>query len=189
MDGTGGPSTSVGTSLFPSPYPLAPNPSVVIKRDRRSPARGLEHLTIECVAPELDGGRHAVKRVLGDTVWVSTDIFKEGHDLLAARAIYRGPGDTGWSQAALTFDYDMDRWFGSFTVDRIGLWKFTIEGWTDAFGTWRSELKKKVDADQDVHVELLEGALLVRAAARRAKSPPVRASLLQTARIFEDRRD
>jgi starch synthase (maltosyl-transferring) len=41
----------------------------------------------------------------------------------------------------------------------------------------------------DVHVELLEGALLVRAAARRAKPPAVRASLMQTARILEDRRD
>src|SRR5919197_1370177 len=187
MDGPGGPSTSVSTSLFPSPYPLAPNPSLVTKRDRRSQARGFEHLTIECVAPELDGGRYAVKRVVGDRVWVSADIFKEGHDQLAARVIYKGPGDTGWSQTPLTFDYDSDRWFGSFTVDRLGLWKFSIEGWTDAFGTWRSELKKKVDADQDVHVELLEGALLVRAAARRAKSPPVRASLLQTARMFENR--
>ncbi len=189
MDGSGGPSTSVSTSLFPSPYPLAPNPSVVSKRDRRSPARGLEPLTIECVAPELDGGRYAVKRIVGDTIWVSADIFKEGHDQLAARAIYKGPGDIGWSAASLTFDYDSDRWFGSFVVDRVGPWKFTVEGWTDAFGTWRSELRKKVDVGQDVHVELLEGALLVRAAARRAKTPAVRALLLQTARIFEDPRD
>src|SRR5256885_1200275 len=179
MDGSGGPSTSVSTSLFPSPYPLAPNPSVVSKRDRRLPARGLEPLTIECVAPELDGGRYAVKRVVGDTIWVSADIFKEGHDQLAARAIYKGPGDTGWSAAPLTFDYDSDRWFGSFVVDRVGPWKFTVEGWTDAFGTWRSELRKKVDVGQDVHVEVLEGALLVRAAARRAKTPAVRALLLQ----------
>ena len=188
MDGTAGRSSTPRTQLFANPYPLAPNPAVS-KRDRRSTARSLDHLTIECVAPELDAGRYPVKRVVGDTVWVGADIFKEGHDLLAARAIYKGPGDAGWSSAPLTFDYDGDRWVGSFVVDRIGMWKFTVEGWTDAFGTWRSEFRKKVDAGQDVHVELLEGALLVRAAARRAKSPPVRASLLQTARIFEDRLD
>jgi starch synthase (maltosyl-transferring) len=175
--------------LFPNPHPLAPNPPAQAKRDRRSPTRGCEHLVIECVTPELDGGRYAVKRVIGDRVWVGADIFKEGHDLLAARVIYKGPGDTGWSATALSFDYGDDRWFGFFTVDRVGMWRFTVEGWTDAFGTWRSELRKKVDAGVDVHVELLEGALLVRAAARRAKSPPIRASLLQTARIFEDRRD
>ena len=149
----------------------------------------MDHLTIECVSPELDDGRYAVKRVIGDTVWVGADIFKEGHDLLAARAIYKGPGDTGWSATPLVFVFENDRWFGSFAVDRVGLWRFTVEAWTDAFGTWRSELRKKVDAGVDIHVELLEGALLVRAAARRAKSPPIRASLLQTARMFEDRRD
>ena len=175
-------------SSLANPYPLAPNPAVN-RRDRRSTSRGLDHLTIECVTPELDAGRYAVKRVIGDRVWVGADIFKEGHDLLAARAVYKGPDDSGWSSAPLTFDFDGDRWYGSFVVDRIGLWKFTVEGWTDSFGTWRSELRKKVDAEQDVHVELLEGALLVRAAARRAKSPAVRASLLQTARMFEDRQE
>ncbi|HEY2377797.1 MAG TPA: alpha-1,4-glucan--maltose-1-phosphate maltosyltransferase [Gemmatimonadaceae bacterium] len=144
---------------------------------------------IECVTPGLDGGLYAVKRVVGDRVWIGADIFKEGQDLLAARAIYKGPGDPGWCSSPLTFDFDNDRWFGSFVVDRLGMWRFSVEAWTDAFGTWRSELRKKVDAEQDVHVELLEGALLVRAAARRAKSPPIRASLLQTARMFEDRRD
>ncbi|HEY2855703.1 MAG TPA: alpha-1,4-glucan--maltose-1-phosphate maltosyltransferase [Gemmatimonadaceae bacterium] len=181
-------SARVSTQRFANPYPLAPNPAVN-RRDRRSSGRGLDHLTIECVTPELDGGRYAVKRVVGDTVWIGADIFKEGHDLLAARALYKGPDDTGWRSAQLTFDFDSDRWYGSFEVDRIGLWKFTVEGWTDAFGTWRAELRKKVDAEQVVDLELLEGALLVRAAARRAKSPAVRASLLQTARIFEDRKE
>ena len=179
----------MSTTLFSNPYPLAPNPPSPTKRERRAPGRGCDHLVIECVTPALDGGRFAVKRVIGDRVWVGADIFKEGHDQLAARVIYKGPGDTGWSATPLVFDFDNDRWFGFFTVDRVGMWRFTVESWTDAFGTWRGELRKKVDAGQDVHVELLEGALLVRAAARRAKSPPIRASLLQTARIFEDRRD
>ena len=86
---------------------------------------------------------------------MGADIFKEGHDLLAARVTFMGPGDTGWCNAPLKFDFDADRWYGSFVVDRIGLWTFTVEGWTDAFGTWRTELRKKVDADQDVRVELL----------------------------------
>ena len=44
----------------------------------------MDHVVIECVSPELDAGRHPVKRIVGDTVWVGADIFKEGHDLLAA---------------------------------------------------------------------------------------------------------
>jgi starch synthase (maltosyl-transferring) len=88
----------------------------------------------------------------------------------------------------MTFNYDADRWTGSFTVDRVGRWRYTVEAWTDAFGTWRSGLRKKVDADQEVHLELAEGAQLVRAAARGAKGA-VRATLQQTARVLEDRRE
>jgi starch synthase (maltosyl-transferring) len=161
-------------------------------RDRRASARAPEHLTIECVTPELDGGRYPVRRVVGDVVWVGADIFKEGHDLLAARLLVRPPavapasgsGSASWSASPLVYNFDTDRWYGSFRVDRVGVWSFAVEGWTDVFGTWRGELRKKVDAGQDVGLELQEGALMVRAAARRAKSPAVRASMLETARAM-----
>src|SRR4029079_13658736 len=39
---------------------------------------------IENVYPELDGGRFPVKRVVGDTVEVWADIFRDGHDKIAA---------------------------------------------------------------------------------------------------------
>jgi starch synthase (maltosyl-transferring) len=159
------------------------------KTDRRSQPRRVEYLLIECVTPELDAGRYPVKRIVGDTVTVGADIIKEGHDLVGARIIYKGPGDTDWSEAPLSYDYDSDRWTGSFTVDRIGRWTFSVEAWTDRFGTWRSDLKKKIDAGQDVEVELSEGAQFAKAAARGAKSAPVRASLNMTAKMLEDRAD
>jgi len=148
----------------------------------------LEHIVIECVAPELDGGRHPVKRIAGDTVWVGADIVKEGHDLLAAQVIYRGPDDTDWCSAPLAYDFDSDRWYGAFKVDRIGKWTFTIEAWTDRFGTWRSDLKKKLDAGQQVQTELAEGAELIRAASRTTRAGAARATLLMTAKILDDRR-
>jgi len=36
------------------------------------------------VAPAIDGGRFAIKRVVGETVTVTADIFAEGHDELTA---------------------------------------------------------------------------------------------------------
>jgi len=144
---------------------------------------------IECITPEVDDGRHAVKRVVGDVVWVGADIFKEGHDQLAARVLYMGPSDSTWRTAAMRYDYDADRWFGAFVVDRVGRWSFTVEAWTDSFAAWRGDFTKKLDAGQDVSSELLEGAQLVRAAARSAKAAPARASLQLTARVLEDRRD
>ncbi|HEY0994985.1 MAG TPA: alpha-1,4-glucan--maltose-1-phosphate maltosyltransferase, partial [Gemmatimonadaceae bacterium] len=111
---------------------------------------------------------------------------KEGHDLLAARLLVQGPGEDRWSQVPMAYDFDTDRWYATFEVDRIGRWCFTVEAWTDAFGTWLAGLRKKVDAGVDVSVELLEGAALVRQAARRARFGNDRATLLNTAAVLED---
>ena len=159
------------------------------KADRRTRARRLEHLYIEHVTPQLDGGRFLVKRVVGDIVIAGADILKEGHDQVGARVLYRGPGDENWSSAPMAFDYDSDRWYGAFHLDRIGRWTFTVEAWTDRIGTWRSATKKKLDAGQDVTNELQEIALMARAASRSAPSGPSRASLLMSAKMLEDRRD
>ena len=166
------------------PTPLATRKSP----DRRARARRTEHVVIECVTPELDGGRYPVKRIVGDLVWVGADIIKEGHDQIAAQVISRGPGDSEWSSAPLHYDFDTDRWYGAFVVDRIGRWSFSIEAWTDRFATWRSDLKKKLDAGQQIHTELAEGAELIRAASRTARSQSARASLAMTAKILADRR-
>ncbi|MHB1074155.1 MAG: alpha-1,4-glucan--maltose-1-phosphate maltosyltransferase [Gemmatimonadaceae bacterium] len=159
------------------------------KTERRTASRAFERVVIECVTPELDAGRHPVKRILGDLVEVGADIYKEGHDLLAARLLVQGPGENRWRQVPMAYDFDTDRWYATFEVDRIGRWCFTVEGWTDAFGTWLAGLRKKVDAGVDVRVELLEGAALVRQAARRARFGNDRATLLNTAAVLEDEQE
>jgi starch synthase (maltosyl-transferring) len=152
--------------------------------DRRSPTRGLAHLTIECVTPELDCGRYPVKRCVGDVLQVGADVFKDGHDVLAAQIVVRAPDDPAWS-ALMRYDQDVDRWFGEFPLDRIGRWHYTVEAWTDAWETWRTGFRKKVDAGVDVRVELKEAAQLIRAASRRADRGPARAALAQSAKMFE----
>src|SRR6266567_219597 len=49
-------------------------------------------IAIEDVQPQLDGGRWPVKRVVGDTIEVSADILKEGHDALVARVFFQPVG-------------------------------------------------------------------------------------------------
>jgi starch synthase (maltosyl-transferring) len=159
------------------------------KTDRRSKPRRFEYLLIECVTPELDAGRYPVKRIIGDVVHVGADIIKEGHDLVAARVIFKGPDDDDWMSSPLVYDFDDDRWTGSFPVTQIGRWVFTVEAWTDRFGTWRSDLKKKVAAGQDVQLELLEGAQFARTASKSTRNAAARASLLMTAKLLEDRRE
>src|SRR6185503_3672141 len=50
-------------------------------------------IVIEHVRPAVDDGRYPVKRVAGATLTVTADIFKEGHDLLAASIRFRAAGD------------------------------------------------------------------------------------------------
>ena len=149
---------------------------------RRPPAP----LVIECVRPELDAGRYPVKRVVGDTFEVRADILKDGHDLLSARIRYSGPGDVEWRTVPMHYEQNADQWIGGFKVDRAGRWVYTVEAWTDRFGTWRSELQKKVGAGQDVSSELLEGAELVDAVARRARFGDVRNALRAAALHIRD---
>jgi starch synthase (maltosyl-transferring) len=126
-------------------------------------------LVIENVTPKLDGGRYPIKRMIGSVLEVSADIFKDGHDLIAARILYRRPGETEFRAAPFNYRFDPDRWHGTFKVDQIGLWQYTVEAWPDRFGTWRSELGKRLNAGQDVRPELLEGAsLLARLAVKLA---------------------
>jgi starch synthase (maltosyl-transferring) len=125
-------------------------------------------LVIEEVEPQIDGGRHPVKRVVGDRLRVGADLFMDGHSLIRARIRYRRPGERRWRHAPLRYHFDPDRWSGSVELDRIGLWAFSVEGWPDAWGSWCADLRKRIDAGQDLAPELLEGVALLRRAAARA---------------------
>ena len=58
-----------------------------------------------------------------------------------------------------------DRFCAAFTVDRLGRWLYTVESWLDDWATFTWGLQRKNSAGQDVAVELISGAELVRAAA------------------------
>ncbi|MFN2400439.1 MAG: alpha-1,4-glucan--maltose-1-phosphate maltosyltransferase [Gemmatimonadaceae bacterium] len=143
-------------------------------------------MVIECVTPILDGGRFPIKRIVGDALLVSADIFKDGHDIIAARVRYRAQNERDWRYAPMTHDYSKDRWFGGFRLDQVGTWTYSVEAWTDEFTTWRSELGKKLKDGQNVGIELLEGAALVDAAARKTRFGDARTSLKAIAVVLRD---
>jgi starch synthase (maltosyl-transferring) len=123
-------------------------------------------IEIENVYPEIDAGRFPAKRVVGDTVEVWADLFRDGHDKLAAVLKYAFE-DEEWREAPFSF-HDNDRWVARFEPDRVGRWRYTIEAWTDRFESWRDDVAKKREAGQDVDLELVEGSHLVEAAVAHA---------------------
>ena len=133
----------------------------------------MPRVVIEQVTPILDCGRYPIKRPVGSLIEVGAAIFKDGHDLIAARVVCRPPGGE-WQAFPLVYRFDPDRWYGSFRVDRLGRWQYNIEAWPDHFGTWRADLGKRIDAGQDVRGELLEGAAILGRLGQRAKGEGAR---------------
>ena len=130
-------------------------------------AEGPARVVIEGVTPELDGGRFAVKRVVGETVTVGADVFAEGHDRLVAMLGFRRVGEDVWQEVPMEPRVN-DRWEATFTVTHLGTYEYVVQAWADEFASWRSALAKKRDAGLDVSSELLEGAALLGRAAERA---------------------
>jgi starch synthase (maltosyl-transferring) len=145
----------------------------------RAKAKPPSRIRIEHAAPTVDGGRWPVKRTVGDTVNVSADIFRDGHEVLRAVVRWRAPGEKGWQESprtAVDAHHAGVRWEGTFSVEAIGRTEWTIRAWVDLFAGWRDELARKLDFGQpDLSGELSEGAVLLRAAADRAKGETKRA--------------
>ncbi|UCC59373.1 MAG: DUF3416 domain-containing protein, partial [Dehalococcoidia bacterium] len=126
-------------------------------------------LVIEEVKPEIDSGRFPIKRTVGEEVVVEADVFADGHDAISTLLLYRKEGDADWIETPME-PLGNDRWRGSFTVTEQKSYYYTVMAWVDKFKTWRRDLAKKVEADQQVAVELLVGARLIGEATERALS-------------------
>lgn len=128
---------------------------------------GQRRAVIERVAPEIDAGRYAIKRVPGETVTVEADIFADGHEVLQAVLKHRHESSAHWVETPMT-PLVNDRWRAAFLVADLGQYVYTVEAWVDPFQTWRTDLRKRLAAGQDVTVDLRIGAALVREAVSRA---------------------
>ena len=128
---------------------------------------GRSRVVIENIDPQVDCGEFPIKRVVGDTVTVEADVFADGHDAVASALQFRLDGEEDWSQIAMQPMVN-DRWAAEFRVEQLGTYRYTVVGWIDHFTTWRRDLRKRIEAGQDVAMELLIGADLVRQAADRA---------------------
>jgi len=176
------------------------------------PSNGRRRVVIEDVNPQIDAGRHPVCRVAGDEVVVTAAVFADGKDDLAARLLYRHSNDRRWSFLPMRA-MGNDVWNGTFVVDKLGDWRFTLLGWVDHFATWAGELAKRIAAQkepeitgtapgkvsgrdaklnvrfdfsaQDVALALRSGAALIHEGARRARSNDAK-RLHEIAQSFEN---
>ena len=128
----------------------------------------LARIVIDDVRPRTPTGKYPAKSVVGEAVTVSATIFKDGHDMLAGRVCW-GPAENGDKPAETRLSLTnpgLDLWQTTIVPSTLGRHELLIEAWTDRYGTWRHKAAVKLEAGQDIAVELEEGARLFE---RRAK--------------------
>jgi starch synthase (maltosyl-transferring) len=132
-------------------------------------SRGFPSAVIENLEPLVDGGRYPTKRIVGEDLVVEADIFKDGHDVVAAVLKWRVLGERRWRETPMAY-IDNDRWRGVCTLYDIAIYEYTVEAWTDTFRGWQQEFAAKFSAGiSELRSEALEGAALLEAASRRAR--------------------
>ena len=130
-------------------------------------AQPWSRVAIERLSPRIDGGRFPIKRIAGDPVTVDAAIVADGHELVSAVVLHRRAEDEAWTELPMEPLGD-DRFQAEFRVGEPGRHLYTVVAWVDRFRSWARDLGKRLDAHQDVGVELLIGVALIEAAAERA---------------------
>src|SRR5262245_44442951 len=128
------------------------------------------HILIEAVSPCVDGGRYAAKGICGESCVVECDVFRDGHALVRAVLRWKSRRDTQFEEVPMD-PLGNDRFRAEFPLREIGLHQFTIEAWTDHFGTFLESFEKKVKAGRDASVDIEEGIRFAEHALVRAQGP------------------
>jgi starch synthase (maltosyl-transferring) len=120
-----------------------------------------DRIVIEGIRPSTPSG-YPAKAVVGRAMRVTADVFRDGHDILAARVRWRSRsnGKGKWAAAPMR-PLGNDRYEAVIEPAELGAHEFLVEGWTDRLATWRHGITVKLTAGQDVEVELEEGARLL----------------------------
>jgi starch synthase (maltosyl-transferring) len=127
-------------------------------------------IRIEHVRPCVDQGQLPARGIAGQAITVEADIFMDGHDLLAARLIWRGPRALE-EQSTPMLPIGNDRWRAELIPTQAGRHRFNIEAWRDDWGSYRNDLQKKTADGVPALQDIDEGRRQLAAAVGRAIGP------------------
>ncbi|MGH9150011.1 MAG: maltotransferase domain-containing protein, partial [Acidimicrobiales bacterium] len=102
-------------------------------------------IVIDDVRPRTPTGRYPAKAVVGEEVTISADVFRDGHDLVAARVRWHPAPAPEWHEQAMDATGN-DRWHAVVVPATLGLHEFVIEAWTDRYATWRHRASARLRA-------------------------------------------
>ena len=124
---------------------------------------------IENVRPQLEGGAHAIKSIVGEYIPVTATVVGDGHDVIAASLRYKHQSEKKWSETRMQATGN-DQWAAGFATDKQGAYQYKIEAWVDHALNWQHGIERKIDDKQHVNSELLEGAEYLTEVAKQANA-------------------
>ncbi|PIQ87054.1 MAG: alpha-1,4-glucan--maltose-1-phosphate maltosyltransferase [Candidatus Omnitrophica bacterium CG11_big_fil_rev_8_21_14_0_20_45_26] len=124
------------------------------------PADLFQAIVIENVMPTVAGGLYSLKWIAGIPCEVTADIFKDSHENLAARLLWRELSQETWSEAEMIF-VNNDNWKAVLKPERHGNYVYQIEAWVDPMLTWLDHVEKKALDHQCLKSEVKEGLRLL----------------------------
>ncbi|RUA07356.1 MAG: alpha-1,4-glucan--maltose-1-phosphate maltosyltransferase, partial [Flavobacteriia bacterium] len=125
-----------------------------------------KRVVIDYVSPVLNGGEFPIKRVVNEVVNVEAHVFGDGHDLIGTSVLFKHKSARTWNEIRMKPGFN-DEWFASFYVEKQGYYEYKIEGWIDHALTWQHGIKRKIENQQKVTSELLEGVKFIEAIYKR----------------------
>ena len=127
-------------------------------------------IVIENVLPQLDCGVNPIKRIVNQKVNVTAAVFSDGHDVIECCVKFKHENDKKWQEVRMV-PKENDEWSATFKVEKQGFYSYFVEGWVDYALNWQHGTERKIQDNQYVKSELLEGAEYVKSVMEMASDP------------------
>src|SRR2546422_4820264 len=111
--------------------------------------RAFPSTVIENLQPLVDDGHYPIKRIIGEDLVVEADIFKDGHDVVAAVLKWRVLGKRQWREKPLAV-VDKDPRRGVCTLFDNAIFEKTIQGGAGRVFWWGGEVGPQIKAGLSV---------------------------------------
>jgi starch synthase (maltosyl-transferring) len=119
-----------------------------------------KRVVVDYVSPAINNGEFPIKRVVHEIVNIDAHVLVDGHDVISASVLFKHEKANKWEEVRMHPTHN-DEWKASFHVTKQGYYSYKIAGWVDYALNWQHGIKRKVEDNQVVKSELLEGAELI----------------------------
>ena len=106
-------------------------------------------IIIENVVPQLDGGAFFIKRIVGQKVVVTANVFSDGHDVVECCVKFKHEKDKKWQEVRMV-ETGNDEWIAEFKVEKQVFYSYLVECWVDYALNWQHGTQRKIQDNQFV---------------------------------------